>query len=83
MELSGAEEETNEVMEAEEEEEEEPTDQCRVCTIRSDCFSYYNIYEKMIFKNVGVAEALAMVTSLKVRYCYCFRSAVVVLWFLL
>lgn len=51
----------------EEEEEEEPCEQCRVCTIRSDCFSYYNIHEKLIFKNVGVAEALTMVTSIQVR----------------
>lgn len=51
----------------EEDEEEEPCDQCRVCTIRSDCFSYYNINEKLIFKNIRVAEALTMVTSIQVR----------------
>lgn len=51
----------------EEEEEEEQCEQCRVCTIRTDCFSYYNIFEKLIFKKVGVAEALAVVTSMQVR----------------
>lgn len=40
--------------------------QCRVCTIQSDCFTYVDIFDKMIFKNVGVAEALEMVTSMQV-----------------
>lgn len=45
----------------------ESLQRCRVCTIRSDCFTYYNIFDKMIFKNVVMAEALTMITSLDIQ----------------
>lgn len=41
-------------------------EKCRVCTISSDCFSYMNIFEKIIFKNVLVLDALTLITSLEV-----------------
>lgn len=46
--------------------EEQQPDKCRVCTISSDCFSYMNIFEKIIFKNVLVLDALVLITSLQV-----------------
>lgn len=53
--------------EDDDDDEEESTEKCRVCTISSSCFSYYNIFERMIFKNVAMADALAMITSLDIR----------------
>lgn len=41
---------------------------CRVCTISSECFSYYNIFEKTIFKNVLILDALTLITNLHVRH---------------
>lgn len=41
-------------------------DKCRVCTISSDCFTYFNIFEKCIVKNIFVYEALVVTTNLQV-----------------
>lgn len=46
--------------------EDEPLQKCRVCTISSDCFSYYNIFDKVIFKNVLIHDALRLITNLQV-----------------
>lgn len=53
--------------------DEEPTYKCRVCTISSDCFSYLNIFEKIILKNVLVLDALSLITNLQV-ISFCQRN---------
>ena len=39
---------------------------CRICTMGSDCFTYFNIFAKKIYKNVSVRDALILITSLPV-----------------
>lgn len=40
---------------------------CRVCTISSECVTYFNIYEKRIINAVIVKDALKLITNLMVR----------------
>lgn len=51
--------------------EELTEEKCRVCTISSDCFTYFNIFQKCIVKNILVYEALAVTTNLQVMHVIC------------